>query len=413
MAHCLIVGRGGFGDLFPLFAIAQQLQACGHTLTIAAESHHHDAVRSIGLALHATDQVRAGIPARPGVRTEFLRFLNPSSLQSEFEQTLAAAHGADIIIGNQAAYVGRMVSRVQRIPWVYCAASPLALPSPTQPPLFPYLFGLQRRLRTTNWAQRPFLPLAQDVTRLFMQENVAFQRRLGIWNGLHPRFEGLYSDQLNLLMVSPALMAKRPDWPARTTLAGFGWFEPRYMDDAAAQGHLDAFLQRGSAPVVIAPGGSTRTQPTAFFETALAAVKGAGRRAVVVAAKRFHGQLPQSDPDVLVCPYLPYSCLLHDACALIHSGGIGALGWAVRSGVPSLIVPKNWDHFDNAEIAEQANVARVVWRGGTEPQRVSAGLSELLADRAIHASLARIGPALLAEDGAKKAAQAITEHLLA
>jgi rhamnosyltransferase subunit B len=51
MARILIVGKGSYGDMFPLLAIAQRLKARGHTVDIASQAHHETATASINAPL--------------------------------------------------------------------------------------------------------------------------------------------------------------------------------------------------------------------------------------------------------------------------------------------------------------------------------------------------------------------------
>ena len=408
MKKCLIVGRGGYGDLFPLFSIGEKLRERGWHVSVAAEAHHRDALAPTGIPLFPVDVSEGSSRRAGGVWQDLSDFLSPSGLEAEFERVMGLAQGIDLILGNQGAGVGRIVSKVTGVPWVFCPVSPLALLSLVEPPLFPVLAPLQRAFRSNRWVQRTCVSGARAATSLLMQRNIALQKRLGVWDGKHPRFEGIYSNTLNLMMVSKALVGKRPDWPVNTLTPGFAWFNPTFLHNEGELRRLQIFLEQGRAPVVIAPGGSIRTRPAAFFQSAIRAVKALGLRAIVVAAKRFHEALPKDDPQVLVCGYLPYPQLLKGASLLIHSGGIGAIGWSIRMGIPSLILPADWDQFDNAEIASRAGVAGVIWRGGS--RQMAAQIEYLLTSTAVAKAVSRLRQELVDEDGGEQAALAICQR---
>ena len=368
--------------MFPMFAIAQRLKSCGHAVSIAAESHHEAATRHLDIPLIRLDTGtrRPSIFSRlPGV-AEMLHTLAPANHAAECETLLAVAGDHDLMVGNQLAYTGAIVSRKLGKPWVFCAPSPLAILSRNDPPLFPYIHRLQSLSMAYPVTQRPYIALARGFSRLMMSSLVRQQLKLGIMSRGHPRFEGIYSDHLNLLLTSPQLVTPQPDWPRNTVLTGFSWFEPDFMRDEEKSVALSEFLESGPPPVVFAPGGSMRTQPGQFFTESIKACNLLGIRAILVAASRFHAELPKS-PDVLVSGYLPYSALLKNASALVHSGGIGAIGWALRFGVPSLIVPSGWDQYDNARRAVQQNLAMTMDQGDYKASKIAARLEKLLSGK--------------------------------
>ncbi|WP_449370450.1 glycosyltransferase [Thiomonas sp.] len=421
MAHLLLVGKGGFGDLIPMFALATALQQRGHAVRIAAEAHHAAACATMGLTLAAVDLASSSAPpANPADVKEgghaphwgdrLRATLAPRQLESELEQLLPSVRWADLVIGNQLAYAGRLACQVERRRWVFSAASPLAIPSRHDAPYWPYLYPWQKRAAGLGWSQRPFLPLARLGTRVFMQSQVSLSRRLGVPHAGHPRFEGLYSPELNLLMTSPELAPAQPDWPKGTVATGFAWFDPPFLGGADQEQAIVAFAQAGPPPIVFAPGGSTRVDPGTFFEQSLAAADRLGRRAIIVAAKRFHGQF-QAHDGVLVTGYFPYARLFRHAALVVHSAGIGALGWAARYGVPSLLIPSEWDQFDNARRAQRLGLGRTLDAPRYTAALIAAAIQSIESDRQIADGLARLAPILGAEDGAKAASGAV-ESLL-
>lgn len=410
MARILIVGKGGYGDMFPMFAIAKALKANGHFVSIAAEGHHQDAAIQLGISLIRLDPSDSS--RREAASTsmfskfrgiaEVMQTLSPRHLDVEYEILLAIAGDYDLIVGNQLAYSGSIVSKKTGKPWVFCAPSPLAFPSYNDPPLFPYIHSLQNLSMTYPATQRPYIALARGLSRLMMYSVIRQRRKLAIRNAGHPRFEGMYSEHLNLLMTSPVLVTPQLDWPKNTVLTGFSWFEPEFMRDVEKLRRLSQFIESGSPPVIFAPGGGKRTRPGRFFIESIKACKLLGVRAVLLAAHRFHAELPQS-PDVLITGYLPYPELLKSASAVVHSGGIGAIGWGLRFGTPSLLVPSSWDQFDNAHRALRQNLASVMSHGDYKAPAIASRLGKLLKNQAQHQLLQNNTLHLADEDGARVA----------
>lgn len=396
MARLLIIAKGGFGDVLPLLAIGVRLQEEGHLVTVAAEPHHADICARARLS-----HVGVGRDGRllSGWRARFDSMLSAGALRAEVEALLPLARRTDALLGNQLAYAGALVRDLTGRPWIYCAASPLALPSLQDPPLWPFLQALQRRAPGQALPARLYARLIRAGAGLALGHVAALRRRLGLPPAGHPRFEMLYSQQLNLLLTSPSLVTPRPDWPARTRVTGFCRTDALLGLPPAAGEALEAFLAAGPAPVLIVPGGVRRNDPHRFAAAPLAACRALGLRAVLVSGK---GGAPAR--DLHVTSYQPYVPLFARGRVVIHSGGIGTLGCAMRAGIPSLLRPTDWDQHDNTRLAERAGVGWR-WRAGA--------LAALLQDAARQDRLAGLAPALGAEDGAGTASAAIAQALRA
>ena len=413
MAEILLVGKGGFGDMIPLFALAKTLQDRGHAIQIAAEESSRSACTAMGMSwqpmlrepLVSTDLHQNEANPR-NVFTRLRSTLAPDLFEAELDALLPLVLQSDLVIGNQLAYAAALACRVAGRRWVFSAASPLVIPSRHDAPFWPYLYPWQQRAARLGLSQRMFLPLARLATRGVMQSQTRLYRRLGVSMPGHPRFESMYSNVLNLLMASPALAPAQPDWPPRTLTTGFAWFDPPFLGGDDQEQAIVAFAQGGPAPIVFAPGGSTRGEPGAFFEQSVASARAMERRAIVVAAKKFHGQIPPH-PNILVTGYFPYARLFRHASLVVHSAGIGALGWAARFGVPSLLVPSEWDQFDNARRAQRIDLGRVLDIGNYTAARIVGAIQALERDGKVADGLARMAPILRAEDGAQVACDAV------
>ena len=419
MAEILIVGKGGFGDWFPLLAIGQALRQRGHRVRAAAEAHHASACAQAGLEFHAVGdgalaargERDAGASAWAAARGMLQATLSPQGLAAEVQALRPLAEGADLLLGNQLAYAGSLVRRLLGKPWVFCAASPLAIPSRLDPPLWPYLQPAQQLAARLGLPQSGFVGLARLGSRMLMRPQAALRRELGLPASGHPRFEAMYSERLNLLPVSPLLASPQADWPAHTRVLGYTWFEADFLGDEAQARALREFAQAGPAPVVFALGGSLRVRPGDFYDRAVQACRRLGRRAILVAGRQLHASLPSGE-DLALSGYLPYSRVFGLGEAVVHSGGIGAIGWGLRAGVPQLLVPAEWDQFDNARRAGRAGVARVLARRDWQAQDLARALGELLEDQALRARCAQAAQRVRAEDGAGAACEAV-EQLLA
>lgn len=415
MARILIAGKGGYGDMFPMFSIAKKLQQSGHIVEIAAERHHADAARSIDIPLIPINLIQDhknkndAAPSFAEFR-ELIQTLTPANLEKEYEILLTAAQNADLIIGNHLAYTASIVRKKLKKPWVYCSPSPLAFPSRFDPPSFPYLHTLQRISSQLGIPAGYYVDFAKKMSKIVMASTLRQQRRLGIHDERNPRFEGIYSDQLNLLLTSPQLIREQADWPTNTFITGFTWFEPTFLLADEKSRNLQEFTKKGEAPIVFAPSGSARGNPLKFFAECREACEKNNLRGILVAATRFHHLLPSSE-TIHVSSYIPYSQLLHRAKIIVHSGGIGALGWGLRHGIPSIMTPLSLDQYDNAYRAQALNFGSVLSKRHFCAKRIADEIRRMENDESLPSRMEYCRTLITKEDGSDIACTKINELL--
>ena len=110
---------------------------------------------------------------------------------------------------------------------------------------------------------------------------------------------------------------------------------------------------------------------------------------------------------VVAADYAPHAPLFARAAAIVHHGGVGTTGQALRSGVPMLVVPHAHDQPDNAFRVKKLGVARVVDARNNRAATASAALDALLTNASYATKARGIGAIVRAEDGARAACDAI------
>ncbi len=174
---------------------------------------------------------------------------------------------------------------------------------------------------------------------------------------------------------------------------------------------LVRFLDAGPPPIVFTLGSSAILDAGPFFEHSAAAAKLLGRRSVLIVGQD-SGNRPASLPDdVIACDYVPFSELFPRAAAIVHPGGIGTTGLAMRSGRPMLVVPCAHDQFDNAARVTRLGIARTISRRRYRPSRVAAELRHLLDNPQYSQRASEIGERVRREDGLRAACDALEELL--
>jgi rhamnosyltransferase subunit B len=117
---------------------------------------------------------------------------------------------------------------------------------------------------------------------------------------------------------------------------------------------LASFLNAGDPPIAFTAG-TAMVHGKEFFATSIAAAKQIGRRAILLT--RHPEQLPASLPGgVFHADYAPFGEFLPRCALLVHHGGVGTTGQALKAGIPHLIHPLAHDQFDNANRLKRLGV---------------------------------------------------------
>jgi rhamnosyltransferase subunit B len=404
---------GSLGDLHPYIALALELKSRGHEPIIASSSIYRDRTEALGIGFH---DVRPRLPAVDDPRAleliekvmdvrrgpEFLlkEFLVPA-VRDGYEDLSAAVRGADLLVTHPITFAAPLVAQKTGIPWVASMLAPLSLWSDHAPTVFanaPWFepvakFGGPR-------VSRALRKLIDALTDPWMDPIYRLGHELGLPKGSHPVFEGQYSPQLNLALFSRVLSAQQPDWPAHTHITGFPFFDK--PNDADAAPALQRFLDEGAAPLVFTLGSAAVHVAGDFYRESMEAARLLGRRAVLLVGKdeQAPGNLP---PGVVAFDYAPFSELFPRAAAVVHQGGVGTTGQALRAGVPTLIVPFSNDQPDNAARVARLGTSRTLARTKYKAERVAKELELLLETPAYATRAAAVGVEVRAEDGARTA----------
>jgi rhamnosyltransferase subunit B len=426
MGKVVFVAKGSYGDIFPLLSIADELRRHGHVVVFASYKMHKRIFASLdypvvwidGSEHKAAENLigsNAGVFSRlkEAFVTSVLPSLKhasplPSEVRREVGVLLSAAQDADLIVGCHLAYSGPIVAKMLGIKWVFCAFFPLAIPTYSDPSLFPYFHWLQRLSIGSVKLQKIWLSLARLGSRILLSSVIEQRESLGMSATEHPLFEGMYSKDLNLMLTSPLMVDQSPEWPSPTLITGFTWYEAEFLKSADKLARLEAFIAAGEPPIVftLSAGAGGRSNPGRFFCESIKACESLGLRVIINANEKFHAMLPKSK-NILMIGLVDYSVLFRRALAVVHSGGIGTIGWSLRYGVPSLIRPSSVDQFDNAYRLTKKGVVDTLARNRFKAPAIAESLNKLLGNSKRRLALQQTAQIVAAENGAKVACAAI------
>lgn len=367
--------------------LALQLLHEGHQVTFAGPPSFRAFVEAKGLLFSPLPfDTEAVIKANPAMATGGFwpaLFAVPRLFKSTTEGQLSVlpelAKQADfVLVGGVHAGVPSS-AEYAGIPWRWVLYTSIMYPSTSHPPM---TAGVGRAPRFVNW----FL---WQLTRLFI--NLVFRApinrhraRLGL-----PRVGDITTHILcrnPILAMEPELAPLPPEWPDADVI---GYLDPGDGDPLPAE--IEAFLERGPAPIYIGFGSMPDVDPRVTTLLFVEATRRAGVRAVISRGWADFGgeQLPEH--CIAVGP-VSHPRLFPHMAAIVHHGGAGTTAAAARAGKPQLIVPHVADQFFFGNLVHEIGVGvRPLRRPQLQVEVLTARLRSLLEDAAMRERAAELG----------------------
>lgn len=413
---------GSFGDLHPYLAIALGLQARGHHAVLATSPVYQQKIENEGIGFYPVrpdlpsldDREVAGRVMNPQTGTEYIvRHLLMPHLRASYDDLTQAVQQADLLVSHPITYAAPLVAQTQGIFWASSVLQPMVFVSAYDPPVPPSTPALARLRVLGPTLLRPIMEVGKRGALPWVAPIARLRAEIGLPPDPSPIFDGHHSPHLVLALFSPILGAPQPDWPPQTRATGFPFYDRRDKEEGLPP-DLDRFLEAGPPPLVFTLGTSAVLSAGDFYEHSVEAARRLDRRAVLLVGKNQARNLPPGralPPGVVAFAYAPHSELFPRAAAIIHQGGIGTTGQALRAGRPQLVVPFAHDQPDNADRVVRLGVGRTVSRRGYTATRAVKELRRLLDDPRYAAKTADVGAIVRAEDGVGAACEAIEERL--
>ena len=351
--------HGTLGDLHPLMALASgPLGAPAWPPIICSHDNFQPKVESIGIPFQSfgpgyqtyRDDLKISqdelVRRMSRDHAYMLKLLVAPYLASAVQDLMPLVRDADMVVGSRYAYGAHIAAQLCGKPYTALALQPAVMLSAYDPPKLKDAFF--------NTAPRGAIGRTHNrVIKLIgtglLASGPGPVSRIYQSFGLEPqdRIDGIVADQQTLALYSPLIGKLQPDFPPRTQIVGFPFFDSESGASARLAPALETFLSSGTPPLVFSLGSVAVFDSIAFYRDAIQACKELGQRCVILA-----GDSPllteNFGPDVFITPYAPHSLLFPRALAVVHHGGIGSTAQGLRAGRPQLITPGFADQFDNA-----------------------------------------------------------------
>jgi rhamnosyltransferase subunit B len=415
---------GSEGDVHPIIGVALALKARGHEPVIATRGAFQAKIEREGLGFRrlrpdtddaeafgmSYDEIIAGVTDQAtGLRFLIKRIVTPF-IRETYADLEAACDGADLLIAHNLVLAAPLLAEKRGLPWLSVILQPFSFMSAYDAPALgvsPMLDFVRRGFPPT--LHRLLYRFAARYSESWFAPVRAFRAELGLPpSHLTPILEGPYSPLGTLALYSKILGAAQRDFPPHTTITGFPFYDSETGGGSRLDADLTAFLDRGPAPIVFTLGTSAVLNPGSFFKESLDAAARLGRRAVLLVGHDGFKALPERLPDTAIaCAYAPHSVLFPRAEVIVHQGGVGTTGQALRAGRPQLVTPHMADQPDNAARVKRLGVATVL-----DPKRYAAtsgakAISGLIERDEFAANARRVAEVVAGEQGAETAADAI------
>lgn len=424
----LLTTYGSFGDVHPYVAIARELKRREHRPLVATSGIYREKFETLGIDfrplspdlpdpredLAFTDELmrQAMHPMKGGqyiIETLMLPYLRAS-----YEELKEAAQGADMLVTHMLSFAGHILAEKTGIPWASSVLAPLnffSVHNASIPPFAPSLAPFFASLPVN--VNRVLRRMMKRMTDKWMRPVQELRRELGLRPSENPIFEGQHSPDLVLALFSKVMMKPQPDWPQNVRVTGFCFYDKRdeVSDAAGLQPELREFLDAGPPPIVFTLGSSAVFIGKDFFRESIEAAKLLKRRAVLLIGDARNLPKEPLPEGIAAFEYAPYSEILPRASVIVHQGGVGTTGQALRAGRPMLVIPFSHDQPDNAWRVMKLGVARMITRKSYTAARAAKELSILLDDETYARRAAEVGRIVQSEKGVATACDLLLQYL--
>lgn len=399
-------------------ALGVGLRAAGHVVTVAAPTPFRAFVEERGL-------VFADLAADPRAIVEselgqawlasghnplaFIRRLEAivaPHVGSFLTDLLAACRDAERIVYSPLAIAAWHIGEAYGIPTIYAPLVPSwrtrALPHPLAPPL-----PVGPVAGAYNWlshvaVERAAWQIFRQLANRWRTETLGLPpvSRLRLYRRMVERGD------IMLHGFSRHVISRPRDWPDWARVSGY-WFLDRPAEWSPPTSILD-FLNDGPPPVYIGLGSMASGDPTRFTDIALAALRRAGQRGMLLSGWAGLGQADLPD-DVCLVDDVPHDWLFPHMSAVVHHGGAGTTAAGLRASRPTVTLPFFADQpFWGRRVSTLGAGPPPIMQRAVTVENLTRAIQQATTDPEMARRAAVLGARIRAEDGVGNAVRLIS-----
>lgn len=390
------------GGVQPYLALALGLRGAGHEVRMVIPSDFVGMVTAWGLdarplsgSIEEVMRASQGVAARGTLATmRFTLAQTRARAAGWARECLEACAGVDLIAaGVGGTIVARAVAVRLGVPLVPAHLHPLGPPTDAFPGvLSPWRGTFARKLGHHLTEQALWTPFRGAMR--------AACEALGVSPDARPE-----AGQVALYGYSRHILPPAPEWGASHRVTGY-WFLPA-APTWTPPPTLEDFLRAPGPVVCLGFGSMPNDKPEEVGAMVLRAARRAKVRAVMLSG--WGGMDAAGSDDVYVADAVPHDWLYPRVRAVVHHGGAGTTGAALRAGVPSQVIPFMMDQPFWAHLVADLGVGRApIPRRRLTEDALAHALADLATNDDMAARAAALGEKIRAEDGVGEAVRALT-----
>ncbi len=262
----------------------------------------------------------------------------------------------DLVIADFVAAPAGMLAERLGIPWITTIPSPVAIESRTTTPAYlggwkPHQ-GIFYKWRDAMGTQ--VIRLAKKVGLALVKKNLATLADFKLYR--EDGSEAIYSPY-SILALGMKELEFRDDFPPQLKWVGYRCLSFDRLPQEQKQ-----YLTSSKKRVFVTCGTHLKWEKEQMVELAKLLSQEYPDYVFYVTLGETSGleHLPRIlSENLLIFDYLPYSDVLDQMDFAIHHAGAGILMGCIEQGIPSLILPQDYDQFDNAVRAELFQIGLV------------------------------------------------------
>lgn len=402
---------GSRGDVQPFLALALGLRKAGHTVRLAAPERFDNFISRHGIEFSKLTGDPEVISARlSNAGTNPLKMVRAISdyvnaiAPQVVRDAKAALAGADLLIHSFLFTTGgHSFAREMGIADISMQTFPMFAPTRAFPNVAMAHIPPGRLSQWTHQIATAVFWHGGNAgyRRLRRQDPAAFPEKLS-WP-----FQPEPGRPLTPLVFaySPSVLPRPADW-AQSHISVPGYF---FLEEAGASlpAGVSDFIASGEPPVCISFGSVMVRDSAQLERVVLSALEKTGQRGILLSgwAKESNPKLPG---NVLRIDAAPHDLLFPQCRALVHHGGAGTTGAALRSGVPNIVIPFSADQaFWGTRVAALGAGPRPIPIKAFQVETLVQALEQALQDEQMRRRAAQIGARIRREDGVGKTVQLV------
>ena len=412
-----ILTVGSRGDIQPYLALGVGLKAAGYDVRLTTHELFKPLITRYGLEFFPiggnvqtvlqgdTGQATIEAGRNPIKVLQGLTKAFEPLMEECLEQSWQSCQDVDAIVSSGTAFWGNDIAERLELPFFFGLLQPVNITRQFPHPLAPKInLGGPFNQLTYQLINRFYWRLFKPFIAPWRKKRLQLPYHKGC-----PFFGDRWRQLPKLYGFSPTIIPKPADWDDSCHVTGY-WFLDAPAEFTPPADLLD-FLADGEPPVSIGFGSMSSRDSDAITTTALTALQQTGQRGLLLTG---WGGITQTDlPDsVFKLEGIPHAWLFPKMKAIVHHGGAGTTAAALRSGVPSVVVPFFADQpFWGDRTVRLGTSAASIQKRSLSTAKLADAIRQAVESESLRAKARKVGRTLQAEDGVAAAIDIIKKRI--